>query len=247
MTEPAIRYPEMQKSILVLYDMVAFYLPLHDQGWKEFFTYYPILGMVEGLIYQVEVAMEASETPFASRPNLWPSKERQIIAFLTEHQLNQPVILRYLAEVGDYFQIAHHLLTTKQPTHADIIRAAETRPADIRLLHAILLHLMGQPHDETLFDLLSPLEVLLDLKANLTEYADDLITGHYNTYQMFVRLYGKQAPHYIEIEQQRYEMSLQQKLAGASIENQRRLQQFMAQHEADYPSVSIPMPVLKEG
>ena len=60
--------------------------------------------------------------------------------------------------------------------------------ADIRLLHAILLQLMGQPHDEVLFDLLWPLEVLLDLKANLTEYADDLVTGHYNTYQMFVKL-----------------------------------------------------------
>jgi len=243
MTQPAIAYPEMQKSILVLFDMAAFYLPLHDQDWKEFFTYYPILGMVEGLIYQVEVAMEASGTADATRPNLWPSREPLITAFLVEHQLDQPVILHYLAEVGDYFQIVHHLLTTNQPTHADIIRAAETRPSDIRLLHAILLQLMGQPHDEALFDLLWPLEVLLDLKANLTEYADDLVTGHYNTYQMFVKLYGEQAPHYIEIEQQRYEMSLREKFAGASIENQRRLPQFMNQHEADYPSVSIPKPV----
>lgn len=244
MNQPAIAYPEMQKSILVLFDMAAFYLPLHDQDWKDFFTYYPILGMVEGLIYQVEVAMEASESADTTRPNLWTSREPLISAFLAEHELDQPTILHYLAEVGDYFQMAHHLLTTKQPTHADIIRAAETRPSDIRLLHAILLHLMGQPHDEALFDLLSPLEVLLDLKANLTEYADDLVTGHYNTYQMFVKLYGEQAPHYIEIEQQRYEMRLQQRLASASERDQARLQQFMAQHEADYPSVPIPMPVI---
>jgi len=243
-TKPAICYPEMQKSILVLYDMVAFYLPLHDQGWKEFFTYYPILGMVEGLIYQAEVAMEAPETSSASRPNLWPSKEKQITAFLAEHQLDQPAILHYLAEVGDYFQIVHQLLTVNQPTHADIIRAAENRPSDIRLLHVILLQLMGQPHDEGLFDLLSPLEVLLDIKANLTEYRDDLVTGHYNTYQMFVKLYGEQAPYYIEIEQRRYEMNLQEKLAGASTENQRRVQQFMHQHEVDYPSVPIPEPIL---
>jgi len=111
MTETAIRYPEMKKSILVLYDMVAFYLPLHNQGWREFFTYYPILGMVEVLIYQVEVAMDAPETSSTSRPNIWPVKERQITAFLAEHQLDQPAILHYLAEVGDYFQITHQLLT----------------------------------------------------------------------------------------------------------------------------------------
>ena len=242
MTQPAIAYPEMKKSILVLFDMAAFYLPLHGQDWKDFFTYYPVLGMVEGLIYQVEVAMEASETPDGSRFNLWPSKEPLIAAFLAEHQLDHPAILRYLAEVGDYFQIVHHLLLTGNPHHADVIRAAETRPADIRLLHAILLQLMGQAHDEALFDILWPLEVLLDLKANLTEYADDLVTGHYNTYQMFVKLYGSQAPHYLEAEQQRYETMLQEKLAHASFETQQLLKDFMTCHERDYPSVPIPAP-----
>lgn len=250
MTQPAIAFPEMQKSILVLFDMAAFYLPLHAQNWKDFFSYYPILGMVEGLIYQVEVAMEAPDvhTGVGTKgPNLWPEKEPVIRAFLAEHQLDQPAILRYLTEVGDYFQIAHHLLTTDQPDHADVIRAAETRPTDIRLLHAILLQLMGQPHDEALFDLLWSLEVLLDLKANLTEYTDDLITGHYNTYQKFVLLYGEEAPHYMAIEQQRYQRCLQEKLAGASKEDQTRLQQFMAQHEEEYPSVAIPMPVISKG
>jgi len=247
MSQPAIAYPEMQKSTLVLFDMATFYLPLHGQNGKKIFTYYPILGMVEGLIYQVEMAMEVSENTEVTRPNIWSTKEPIITEFLSEHQLDHPAILHYLTEVGHYFQTVHQLLSTKRPHHTNIIRAAEKRPADIRLLHAILLQLMGQPHNETLFDLLWSLEVLLDLKANFTEYADDLVTGHYNSYQMFVKLYGEQAPHYIKIEQQRYKMSLQQKLTNASKVQQLQLQQFMNQHEVDYPSVLIPAPVIGEG
>lgn len=243
MIQPTIGYPELQKSKLVLYDMVAFYLPLHGQGWQEFFSYYPILTMVEGLIYQVEVTMEEAGRPEATGPNLWSSKKSQIAAFLAEHQLAAPVVLHYLAEVGDYFQLVDQRKRTSNPAHADISRAMETRPADIRLLHAILLQLIKQPHDERLFDLLWPLEILLDLKANLTEYADDLVTGHYNSYQMFVKLYGAQAPAYLEAEQRRYQTILQERVARASSAHQTRLQNFMQQHEADYPSVPIPEPV----
>lgn len=243
MPQPAIHYPEMQKSVLVLYDMAAFYLPIHNQDWKRFFSYYPILGMVEGLIYQVEVTMERSETPDANKPNLWPNQEPIIAAFLTEHQLNTSIILHYLAEVGDYFQTVHHLMNTDTLSLATIRQAMETRPADIRLLHAILLQLMGQPHNNSLFELLWPLEVLLDLKANLTEYADDLVTGHYNSYHMFVKLYGEQAPRYLETEQQRYQAMLQKRLQSATAEQKIQLQRFMTQHEGDYPSVPIPAPV----
>ncbi len=240
----SLTYPEMQKSSLVLFDMAAFYLPLHGQSWKDFFTHFPILSIVEGLIYQVELAIEADKKIVAGQTDYWHQTEAKIKAFLNEHQLENPAILHYLAEVGDYFRAVQHLLSTDQPSHKAVIQAAELRPADIRLLHAILLQQLEQKHDETLFDVLWPLECLLDLKANLTEYTDDLATGHYNTYQMLVTLYGKQAPKYIKLEQQRYEASLQQKLTNLSTYNQKRIQEFMLQHETDYPSVAIPEPII---
>ncbi|MEL6748887.1 MAG: hypothetical protein AAFO09_01175 [Pseudomonadota bacterium] len=243
--QPSIAYPEMTKSSLVLFDMAAFYLPLHGQSWKDFFTHAPILSLVEGLIYQVELALESADTMEAIPPDYWQRTETLITTFLAEHQLDNPVVLRYLTEVGEYFQTVQQLLSTDQPSYEAVIRAAELRPADIRLLHAILLQRLGQTHDATLFDILWPLECLLDLKANLTEYTDDLATGHYNTYQMFVTLYGEQAPKHIQVEQQRYEANLQDKLTGASIDQQQQIQQFMQQHETDYPSVAIPQPIIR--
>jgi hypothetical protein len=239
----AIRYPEMQKSQLVLYDIAAFYLPLYGQSWSAFFPHYAILGIVEGLIYQVELALEQTRTPSVLDVNPWVKKEQEIEAFLAEHQLDLPVILPYLNEVGQYFQLVQQTQTLNTFTPAGVIRTLERRPADIRLLHAILTQLLGEPYDESLFALLWPLEVLLDLKANLTEYADDLKTGHYNSYQMLVKLYGSQAPSYVKAEQARYQTLLHERLVLASPEQQTLIQNFMQQHEAAYPSVPIPPPI----
>ena len=244
MNQPSLAFPEMTKSSLVLFDMAAFYLPLHGQSWKDFFTHAPILSMVEGMIYQVELSIEAANNVATPQADPWPQTETRIKAFLIEHQLEHPAIFRYLAEVGDYFQTVQHLLSTDEPSHAAIIRAAELRPADIRLLHAILLQRLGQAHDDILFDILWPLESLLDLKANLTEYTDDVATGHYNTYQMFVTLYAEQAPQHIQLEQQKHQKNLQKKIAEASADTQQRVQQFMIQHEINYPSVAIPTPII---
>ena len=243
MNQPSLAYPEMTKSSLVLFDMAAFYLPLHNQSWKDFFTHAPILNMVEGMIYQVELAIETTRA--THQPDPWPQAEAHIKALLIEHQLEHPTILRYLAEVGEYFQAVQYLLSTAQPSDADIISAAELRPADIRLLHAILLQRLGKAQDATLFDILWPLECLLDLKANLTEYTDDLATGHHNTYQMFVTLYAEQAPQHIQLAQQKYEHCLQQRLAEAPQDKRTRVQQFMVQHEIEYPSVAIPQPMIQ--
>lgn len=230
MKQPTIGYPEMAKSSLVLFDMAAFYLPLYGCTWKEFFPHYGVLGLVEGLIYQTEIALE-SETPRL----IWSEQQAQIESFLRGQGLDSPPACRHLAEIGEYFGLVHQMMQGPVD-QASIRRGMEVRPADIRLLHTLLAQMLGQTHDAELFDLLWPLEVLLDIKANLSEYAQDMQSGHYNTCLQLVRLAGPDASRLIQNEQQRYQALLQQRLTGARPSNQRRIAEMMRQHEEEYPS-----------
>lgn len=238
-----LNYPELQKSRLVLYDMAAFYLPLYGRSWEDFFDFFALFIVVEGLIYQVEIAIDQQE-PFD-----WVAQEAKITAFLQSHDLWSAPISRYLAEVGEYFAIVKRVNSSQQTVDAstsyllpstDIIKAAELRPSDIRLLHAMIVRLLNEPHDEELFRLLWPLENLLDLKANLTEYKDDAATGHYNTYNLAVKLYGDKAIEFIQAQQTRYQTMLQTLELTAAADNLRRYRAMCQGHEEAYPSVPIP-------
>ena len=234
MRQPEIAYPEMQKSSLVLYDMAAFYLPLYGRTWEGFFTFYPVLALVEGLIYQVEIALERGEVI------QWEEQKNRVLSFLHEHRLVDSTVENYLIGIGYYFASVRYLMNQDVPSHEEIVKTAELRPSDIRLLHTLLAKLMDQPLDGELFALLWPLENLLDLKANMTEYADDVATGHYNTYRMFAKRYGHEALFFLKTEQSRYQDMFDERYQIASGENQARLQCFMREHERAYPSVPIP-------
>lgn len=235
---PSISYPEMQKSSLVLFDMAAFYLPLYGHTWESFFPHYGVLGMVEGLIYQAELALEGDVPRL-----IWPGQQAQILGFLQTHGLDSQPARRQLDEVGEYFGLVYQLMQGP-PDHTAITRTMELRPADIRLLHTILAQRLGQPYNEPLFDLLWPLEVLMDIKANLSEYADDLATGHYNTYQMLVELHREEAGQVMVAEQQRWQKVIQDRMEQVPIRLGQRIQAFMDRHEQSYPSVPIPKGVL---
>jgi hypothetical protein len=238
-----LNYPELQKSGLVLYDIAAFYLPLYGRTWEDFFDFFAPLALVEGLIYQVEIAIDQHE-PFD-----WVAQEAKIRDFLQSHDLWSAPIQRYLSEVGQYFAIVKRVEGSQQTVDVstsyllpptDIINAAELRPSDIRLLHAMIVRLLNEPHDEELFTLLWPLENLLDLKANLTEYQADAITGHYNTYNLAVKLYGDKAAEFIQTQQTRYHTMLQTLELTASANNLSRYRVMCQRHEEAYPAVPIP-------
>lgn len=237
---PKIGYPEMEKSSLVLFDMAAFYLPLYNYDWRQFFPHYAVLGVVEGLIYQTEIVLEKSPSTL-----IWEEQHQQILGFLQSQNLITDVIYQYLHELGQYFEQVHDIQTGGEFDQAKLMKTAELRPSDIRLLHAILTQRLNQLYDESLFDLLWPLEVLLDIKANLTEYVDDVQTGHHNIYHQLVNMHEHKAIEYMQKEQEHYQTLLQDRLATASPENKARLQVMINQHEQEYPSVPIPAPILR--
>ncbi len=243
-SQPWVSYQEMQKSAIVLYDIAAYYLPLYGLSHRNFFNFYPVLGFVEALIYQHEIEIESLNVGEGS-PKDWDLRKKLILELLEEQQLEHPRIRQYLDEVGEYFELVQKMNYNGLITHRDVVRAAELRPSDIRLLHALLVCMLDKSFDDQLFELLSPLEVSLEIKANLTEYADDLVTGHHNTYRMFVKLYGEEAPSYLEAEQECWQSTLQERLIIISVDKQQRIKEFMRCHEQDYPSVPIP-PIVQE-
>jgi len=240
MSHPTINFPEMEKSSLVLFDMAAFYLPLYGYSWKQFFPHYAVLGVVEGLVYQTEIALETSPSTL-----IWKQQHQQILEFLQAQNLSSDPACYYLDELGQYFNHVDIIRNKGKFDQDKVMKTAELRPSDIRLLHTILIQRLNQPYDESLFDSLWPLEVLLDIKANLTEYADDVKTGHYNTYHQLVNLYGNKAITFIQKEQNRYQTMLETRLTTISPKNKMRLQIMINQHEQEYPSVSTPDPILK--
>ncbi len=145
--------------------------------------------------------------------------------------------------MGRYFSFVQKLKTAP-PTHDDVLRAMVLRATDLQLLHAVLARMLDEPSEAELFSLLEPLEVLFEIKANLTEYADDVLSCRHNSYHHLVRLYGEEAPEYMQTELTRYSTMFQERLAKASRENQARLRVMMEDHERDYPSVPIPQPIL---
>lgn len=238
MSHPKIAYPEMQKSSLVLFDMAVFYLPLYGRACENFFEFYPVLALVEGLIYQVEIDLDHGEVIN------WEGQKEVILHFLQEHDMVDTNVEKYLNEIGDYFASVKQLMLQEHPTHEEIVKTAELRPSDIRLLHLLLVKLLWQPLDKELFALLWPMENLLDLKANITEYAIDVSSGHYNTYQMFVNKYKQNAAHHFQTEQSRYQDMFDRCFKGASEKNRARVQSMLFKHERAYPSIPLPSPVI---
>lgn len=241
-----INYQELQKSGLVLYDIAALYLPLYDRPWKDFFQVFAPLAVVEGLIYQVEIAIDNGH------PISWAVQEAQIVAFLQAQQLMSPQAQNYLDEVGQYFALVQQLkdltsfqklsgFTPAPQLETNLVRVVELRPSDMRLLHTLAIQLLDQPYDEELFALLCPLENLLELKANLTEYETDVATGHYNSYDMVVKLYGEKSINFVETEQARYHAMLQALEATATAANRHRYHAMRQRYEEAY-STLVPIP-----
>jgi len=236
MTQIAIGFPELEKSSLVLYDMAAFYLPLYERDWEDFFKCQALLGMTEALIYQVEIAIDQGQS-FD-----WSQQAERIRYFLGQHVTITAPMESRLADLGKYFHHVQALRASPSMDIASVLATAELRPADIRLLHQILLQYFDLSFDAELFDLLVPLEVLVDLKANLSEYQQDLASGHHNVYHCFVRQFGHEAPAHFTKQQDHYRRLLDDRLAKASSANCNRLAGFAARHERAYPSPLMPSP-----
>ena len=100
---------------------------------------------------------------------------------------------RLLDCISEYWQLENQLNYHHAVNHESVQRAIRLRSCDVHVGNYICLSIGKTSNRETIFDALSLHDNILDLKGDLSEYADDVAENSYNTYRMFVRLYGSSA------------------------------------------------------
>ncbi|MCC5620154.1 PstS family phosphate ABC transporter substrate-binding protein [Nostoc sp. CHAB 5715] len=103
-TQPYISYWGMHKSARVLDAVISFYFPIYNLSHKDFFTYYPVLGFVEALVYQTDEAVETNqkEESFSAVKNPWEQRQKLIIDLLKQRNLYHPLIEEELENLEEY-------------------------------------------------------------------------------------------------------------------------------------------------
>ena len=240
--QPYISYKGMQKSARILRDFTTFYFPLHGLCDQDFFTYYPLLGFVEALIYQADQDLEAGkvdEKPYTRNKNI-------ILSLLKEIDCYDPLIERELDNGEEYVDLESKMMYSGKFSYEDIIKAVKLRPFDFRVLHCILFRMMNKPFDEKILALIWPVETIADIEDDIYQYPEDVENNHYNTYRMFVKLYGKDAPNRLQKELDYFSDIFRGKLSQYQESEQRRYLDIFSLFRERMPSPSIPPPIIEK-
>lgn len=212
---PYISYHNLYKSVSAMRRMEDRYCPIYGISLDHFFSYYPLLGFIEAIIYQTDIEIEtaqANSRTLLNQSSLCNNKKQIIQSLLKELNLEHPTILNALEKLVEYSELESQIMASDTVTHADVIRACELRSCDLRLLHCTLIQLAGKTYRPEIFDLLLPREVISEIVADIYAYKDDVAAGSYNTYSIFQKLYGKEAAHYLQVEIERYRNLFEQRI-----------------------------------
>ena len=212
---PYISYYSIYKATSVLKPFFKIYCPIYDISDDEFFEFYPLLGFIEYLIYETDVELEESNQKDGSlltQVSPWDARKKIIESLLHELGVEGSAILAQADNLGKYIELEGQLIASEKITYEDLLLASELRSSDLRILHSALVQISGKPYRSEIFDLMSPLEVLLEFNDDLRSYKKDMAAGSYNTYWMFQKLYGEEAHHYLKAEIDRYKNLFEEKL-----------------------------------
>lgn len=244
-----ISYQSMRRSSRVLREFVLYYFPIYNLSINDFFRFYPILGFIEALVYQTDDEVEKiqSEGYHKLQNSPWHSKQEIILAVLKEFNLKHFKVEFYLNQMGEYFDLETQLLATPQLTHTMVRKAAELRSSDYRILHCTLRQMLGLNYQQEELNeelkLMWPLEVLNDIEDDIASYKEDVAAKQYNTYRMFVKLYGESAPYYLKRELDYYENLFHSQLTQFSDLNREVFTRPWNAYRLDHPVPVIPMPI----
>ncbi|AOY81269.1 hypothetical protein BJP36_16515 [Moorena producens JHB] len=246
-----ISYQSMYRSCRVLREFVLYYFPLYNLSINDFFKFSPILSFIEALVYEIDEEVERIQKSGykSNQASPWKAKEKIILSVLDEHNLRHFKVEYYLNKLGEYFELESQLLMTIHVTHTLITQAAELRSSDYRVLHCTLLKMLGLNYSQEELNeelsLMWPLEVLNDIEDDLMSYKEDVEAKHYNTYRMFVKVYGETAPYYLKQDLYYYEHLFHQQLEKLSEVRKSRFGKAWEAYRLDHPVPVVPEPILE--
>jgi len=228
-----------RKASLIFRDYVLeLYYPLHELTWRDRLRCTPRLFIVELLVYQVDAVVEGAKDVDLEKVR------NKDYSTLHRYKARFETLLRRLdaysdavahqIEMGEqYVRLENRVTSNDCATHEDVLRLAELRPSDVRLLHGMIFSLAHSPLDEGLLELLWPVEVLADIGNDLEHYAEDAAKGQFNTYSAFVALYGEEAPARMRTEIDRYERMFRDRLRGVQADRRARVEALCARRYRD--------------
>ncbi|MEA5536733.1 hypothetical protein [Crocosphaera sp. XPORK-15E] len=243
----------MKRSSRVLREFVLYYFPLYHLEIRDFFRFYPVLGFMEALVYETDEEVEEiqANNSIFSGYSPWKTKRETILDILEKTNLKHHCVETYLDNLGEYFALETNLLASRIITHQEIIQAAQLRSSDYRFLHCTLQKMLGQNfQDEELNEelrLMWPLEVLNDIEDDIESYQEDVANKHYNTYRMFVKIYGEKAPYYLKKELDYYQNLFHEGVETLSDTSfkYKAFQKSWNAYRLDHPVPIIPQPILE--
>ena len=202
------------------------------------------------MVYQADHELEAAqrgERPFTGITS-WLEREELIRELFTELELNDAKLDELLMRIGNYGELKNRMMYHGEINHDIIMAAIPLGTSDFQLIHYLCLYMANVPNRNEIFEALSILEILMDLEANLLEYANDVAMGNYNVYRMFVKLYGKEAPKHMEAQLAQYDKLLEEKIEALPQEEQALFSDVFSKIYSKYPKDEwsvIPEPILE--
>ena len=195
-----ISYNSLYKTAFMFKSIFKQYNMIDDVSLDEFLLCYPVLALIESLIHEVNIDLGSNQQNNLS----WDARKKIIQSFLKEFNLEHPTILNAMENLGEFFHLGSQLVTSETITNQDVIRASELQSSEINMLYFTLISILGKPYKTEVFELMSPINILLEFHDDFRSYQEDRAAGNYNTYWMFQKLYGEEAHHYLKAEIDRY-------------------------------------------
>ncbi|ABD12054.1 hypothetical protein ThrDRAFT_04272 [Frankia casuarinae] len=208
------------RAVGIYRDFVAqVYFPAQGLSRWQRLRCAPVLLLVEYLVYRVDAVAELTRhASFDDADNrrlaiLEAYKERFRALLRRLHAYNDAIAAQL--DLGEEFVRLENKATSGLATgREDVLRLAELRSTDVRLLHLMIFALTRQSVDEQLVGLLWPVEVLADIANDLSHYQRDVESSTFNVLDSFTRLYGAAAPAELRAVMDHYEAQFQTLLAG---------------------------------
>ncbi|MBW4621677.1 MAG: hypothetical protein KME17_20225 [Cyanosarcina radialis HA8281-LM2] len=190
---PTISYRALEKTARTFEAIVQFYFPLHGLSETDFLRLMPALTFAEGAIYQIDEEYEAH----VGDPNFVSQHLPVLRNVLTKLNLFDEALETELQRGLTYYRLEQQLCSGAAVTEEEIALSNRFKCFDCRFLNRLLFKLTDRPYDEELLDIVWLGEQIAEVEDDLMQYEDDVQRNVYNTYRMFVRLYGLEAPQHL--------------------------------------------------
>jgi hypothetical protein len=240
---PHLGYRNFKKSSSAIRNFVRIYFPLHGLDGRDFLEDFAILLFVESSLYEMDDASEAAIAAGGGVPPRFGKRLRALWRVLVENGLADTSLNTLLADGARFWRLEWKLMCRQLLIWNDIVRAAELRCFDFRILHRVAFRIQKRKYDEELFSTMWPLEVIGDLEEDLRQYIVDLQQDSFNIYRAIAAVDREAAPDRMAELLRSYGREFRQRLRKLPQHQRQSVLAAWRTYRAERPRPEIPMPL----